>query len=85
MVSLRILEIRNTWDNDFKDEVIRDWVIEGETKHDCFVKAYGEVRSLRYCNGYTVRFFEPDIQEEFMEWRKTNVTIEMYYGGGVVD
>lgn len=84
-MQLLVCEIKNSWDNDFKDVVVRNWFIDGKTKDECFRKVYDEVRHLRYCNDYRVQFVNKEIQKEFMEWRKTNVTIGMYYGGGVVD
>ena len=82
---LTVYEICNTFNTDYQDHVLHSWVVKGKTLKECFEQTYPSERSLRYCNGYYIRFKDKDIHEKYNEWKKTGVTIEMYYGGGVVD
>lgn len=81
----KIREICNTHATHYQDKIIKEWTIEKDTKNEIFTEAYASVRSNRYCSGYRIEFVDPAIQQEFQKWQKTNVTIEMYYGGGTVD
>lgn len=82
---LTVYEICNTFNTDWQDHVVKTFKVNGNTLKECFEKAYPTERSLRYCSGYCIRFKDPDIHKKYLEWKKTGVTIEMYYGGGVVD
>ena len=81
----KIREICNTHATHYQDKIIKEWTIEKDTKQEIFTAAYASVRSIRYCNGYRIEFTDPAIQQEFQKWQRSNVTIEMYYGGGTVD
>ena len=59
--------------------------INGETLKECFVKVYEYERGSRYNNYQYYDFEDLEIKKEYYEWKKTGVTISMYYGGGVVD
>lgn len=81
----KIREICNTHATHYQDKIVQEWTIEKDTKQEIFTEAYASVRRNRYCSGYRIEFVDPAIQQEFQKWQKTNVTIEMYYGGGTVD
>lgn len=84
-MEFEMVKIKNTWENNFKEEIIYRFTVKGETKDECFRNGYAEERHLRYCNGYYVKFVNPDIQREYNKWLDKNLTVELYYGGGVVD
>ena len=80
-----LLILCNTFHTDYQDHVLNSWVVKGKTLKECFEETYPSDRSLRYCNGYRIQFKDKDIHEKYKEWKRTGVTIEMYYGNGVVD
>lgn len=59
--------------------------ISGETIKDVCKSAYPYQRTLRYCNGWYVKFADANMQRAFLDWQANDMTIEDYYGGGVVD
>ena len=60
-------------------------IIEGNTFDECFRKKYELDRGDRY-NNYQYHEFEDDeLKTKYMEWKEKNETINLYYGGGVVD
>ena len=75
----------NTFNTNWKDHILRTFIVTGETLEECFKKIYSNERSLRYCNGYWIELKEKELHKKYTEWKKTGVTIEMYYGNGVVD
>ena len=60
-------------------------VIQGDNYEQCFKKIYDYERSARYNNYVYYDFDDLNLKETYKEWKKTSVTISMYYGGGVVD
>lgn len=67
-----------------KRQTIKKTIV-GETLEECFKTLYSFERSARYNNHLYYGFFDEDLEKQYLEWRKNNVTISMYYGGGVVD
>ena len=67
-----------------KRQIIKKTIV-GETLEECFKTLYSFERGARYNNHLYYNFFDEDLEKQYLEWRKNNVTIEMYYGGGVVD
>ena len=67
-----------------KRQIIKKTIV-GKTLEECFRIFYSFERGARYNNHVSYRFFDEDLEKQYLEWRKNNVTIEMYYGGGVVD
>ena len=78
-------EVCNTFNTRYKDHVVRKFTVKGKTLPEVFAAAYPSERSLRYCSGYFIRFRDTDLNEQYHKWKKTGLTIEMYYGSGVVD
>lgn len=78
-------EIENRWETHYKERIVKTFVVEGDTKDELFRNAYPHERTLRYCNGFFTKFEDAKLDEEYREWLKTNLTIELYYGNGVVD
>ena len=60
-------------------------VIKGDTLKECFLQIYELERSARYNNYLNYDFVNPDMKKAYREWKNKNETIELYYGGGVVD
>lgn len=60
-------------------------IINGKSLKECFVKVYDYERSARYNNYLYYDFEDLEIKKAYYEWKKTGVTIDMFYGGGVVD
>ena len=84
-ILLEKCEDRYEYTNRDKDHIVERHVIIGNTLEECFKKAYPYERSLRYCNGYWTEFEDKDINSKYKEWKRTGVSIEMYYGNGTVD
>lgn len=85
MEHIELTEYYNDW-RDEKQKIKDHYVVNEETKEKCFYLIYDKYeRPLRYCNGYYIRLDDPKLQEEYREWKKNNMTIDLYYGGGVVD
>lgn len=78
-------EIMNWFHNGYKDEVYKTHIVQGNSLKDIFKKAYNYTRSSRYDNARRYEFQDKDIQDKYNNWVHTDVTMEMYYGGGVVD
>ena len=68
-----------------KEKVIETHNIEADTFSEAFAKAYPHERSLRYCSGHYIRIREPEYHKKYLTWKQTGLTIDMYYGSGVVD
>ena len=87
-MQLKVFEVREDpkeyWNHN-KYIVMETHIVYGETLEDCFKKAYPYERSLRYCNGWWIKFESKEIYEQYLEWKKTGVDILMYYGNGTVD
>ena len=70
---------------DRKEHITETHTVEGDTLEDCFKKAYPYQRSLRYCNGYSIRFRDKNTQEAWNDFLQHGVTLSMYYGNATVD
>lgn len=66
-------------------KLYKSYTITGETVKDICKNAYPYERTLRYCNGCYVKFADAAMQKAFMDWKRNDMTITDYYGGGVVD
>lgn len=84
-MELTIREVVNDHRTKYKDRVLETHKVVGNTIEECFKKAYPYERSLRYCSGYYIRFETTELYKQFVEWKKTGVTIDMFYGNGTVD
>ena len=82
---LTVYEVCNTFNTDDQDHVLHTWTVNGDTLEECFNKTYPSHRSLRYCGGYRIQFKDLDVHQKWLEWLRTGVTIDMYYGGNVYD
>lgn len=79
-------EILNDWIiTKGKDKVVEQHIVEGENFKDIFPKIYAFERSSRYDNSRRYDITDKDIKAAYEDWKQYGVTIEMYYGGGVVD
>lgn len=67
-----------------KRQIIKKTIV-GETLENCFKTFYSFERGARYNNFLYYSFFDENLEKQYLEWKKTNETISMYYGGGVVD
>ena len=68
-----------------KEIVVERHRIEAPTYFEAFRKAYPYERQLRYCSGHYMRIAEQGMYRRYRDWCKNSLTIEDYYGGGVVD
>lgn len=84
-IKLTYYEVCNTFNTDLQDHVLHTYSIEGKELENIFKRVYPSDRSLRYCNGYRIQFADKTVHKLYNEWKKTGVTIEMYYGNGTVD
>lgn len=80
-------------------EIYRDWrtnaekvmetnTVEAESLEKAFEKAYPYERSLRYCNDHFIRIFDEagnNLMDKWQEWKKTGLSISLYYGNATVD
>ena len=83
-VSFTVEEYVEDWKTREK-KVVESHKIEVPTYRDAFEKAYSYERSLRYCSGHYIRIAEPAMDERYRKWKGNGLTMELYYGGGVVD
>ena len=68
-----------------KDQIVKTHIVESDSVEDCYKKIYALERESRYDNYRRYDFRDLDIKNSYQNWRQHGVTIEMYYGGGVVD
>lgn len=80
-----IEEIINWHHSDYKDKLVGRHRIKAATKEEAFRKMYGMRRSARYDSCRRYEFEDRSLEPEYQDWKDRNETIEMYYGGGVVD
>lgn len=80
-------------------EIYRDWrtkaekvmetnTVEAESLEKAFEKAYPYERSLRYCSDHFIRIFDEagnSLMDKWQEWKKTGLSISLYYGNATVD
>lgn len=62
--------------------------ISGDSLHKLYIKFYDLNRSLRYCNGCSYSFVDPDRARDFDSWYwniPESLSRALYYGNGVVD
>ena len=67
-----------------KDKIYKH-IITADTFEECCVKIYELERGSRYNNFVRYDFMDLDVKKAYHEWKKDGVTIDLYYGGGVVD
>lgn len=84
-MKINVNEITNWFYSDYKDELVAVHVLQGDTLEDCFYQMYALRRSGRYDNDRRYEFQDTGLEEKYYDWKSTHETIEMYYGGGVVD
>lgn len=59
-----------------------------DSKENLFKRFYKENNSLRYCNGSCLKFKDPSIEREYLDWYSSldkGTKFSMYYGNGTVD
>ena len=80
-------------------EIYQDWrtkaervmetnTVEAESLEKAFEKAYPYERSLRYCSDHFIRIFDEagnSLMDKWQEWKKTGLSISLYYGNATVD
>ncbi len=80
-------------------EIYQDWrtkaekvmetnTVEAESLEKAFEKAYPYERSLRYCRDHFIRIFDEagnSLMDKWQEWKKTGLSISLYYGNATVD
>ena len=84
-MTIEVNEIINWFYSDYKDKLVQVHVLKGDTLEDCFHQMYALRRSGRYDNARRYDFQDTELEEKYQNWKATHETIEMYYGGGVVD
>ena len=84
-MTIEVNEIINWFYSDYKDKLVQVHVLKGDTLEDCFHQMYALRRSGRYDNARRYDFQNPELEEKYQKWKGLNETIEMDYGGGVVD
>lgn len=87
MVTVVAKEIYQDWRTN-AERVMETHTVTAETLAEAFKKAYPYERSLRYCTDHFIRYEDENgnsLKEEYAAWKKTGLTIDLYYGGGVVD
>lgn len=81
----KVMEYRYDWHTG-KRNPYKSHEVSGDTEAEMFKNFYaGFVRPNRYCSDVSNEFVNPEVQKRYEEWRKTGVTIELYYGNGTVD
>lgn len=80
-------------------EICEDWrtkservmetnTVEAESLEKAFEKAYPYERSLRYCSGHFIRIFDEagnSLMDKWQAWKKTGLSVSLYYGNATVD
>ena len=84
-MQIKVNEIVNWFYSDYKDKLVKVHMLEGKTLDKCFRKMYSLRRSGRYDSARRYVFQDKSLEEQYLEWKEKNETIEMYYGNGVVD
>lgn len=64
---------------------IKEHIINADTLEECFKEIYSYERGSRYNNFVYHEMEDLEIRKQYMEWKKTGITVDLYYGGGVVD
>lgn len=62
--------------------------ISGVSLHKLYIKFYDLNRRLRYCNGCSYSFIDPDRARDYGCWERSlpeNLSRDLYYGDAVVD
>lgn len=62
--------------------------ISGDSLHKLYIKFYGLNRRLRYCNGCSYSFVDPDRATDYRCWERSlpeSLSRVLYYGNGVID
>lgn len=71
--------------NNFKTTLIRVHKLTATSMSDLAKQIYAIDRSNRYINLRWTEIVEPEIKEAFDKWKRNDMTIEDYYGGGIID
>lgn len=81
---IQINEVLNYFRTNYKDQLVQIHTVKGG-KEAAFTMMYALRRSSRYDNNRKYRFQDRSLDREYQEWVDKNETIEMFYGGAVVD
>lgn len=84
-MTVKVNEIINWFYSDYKDEIVQTHTIQGETLKEVCGKIYALNRSCRYDNARRYEIVDNDVVKQAYRDYACNVSIEEYYGGGVVD
>lgn len=85
MIEIKVNEIINWFHNNYKDELVKSYIIKEKNITECFRKIYIMRRSGRYDNARKYNFEDPSMEEKYQQWKTKNETIEMFYGNATVD
>lgn len=68
---------------------LHEETIEGDSEIKLFEEFYKLNNKLRYCNGSFYKWKDPEMEDEYYEWVKSEdykrKSFNLYYGNGVVD
>lgn len=64
----------------YKKEVLQQRYLEGESLDDIFRQFYEWERNLRYINCRYCKFDIDELNKQYLEWKETNETPQMFYG-----
>lgn len=84
-VIVKVNEIINWFYSNYKDKLVQVHKIKGQNLEECFHGVYALRRSGRYDSARRYEFEDKNLELKYQKWKEENETIEMYYGGGVVD
>lgn len=84
-MTVKVNEILNYFDTNYKDILVQSHTIHGETLEEVCRKIYGLDRSSRYDNARRYEIVDNDVVKEAYYNYKRNVPIEEYYGAATVD
>ena len=82
---MKLYEYIDDWHTSDGKEHIYEVHEVSDNKSEAFLQAYKFERSLRYCNGYHVKFDDATLDNEYLDWKRDNVDINLFYGGLVYD
>lgn len=82
---VEIKEMLRDWRDGGKEKLVMVHQIDSDDKEMIFRRMYAYRRSARYDSARHYRFADESLEQEFLDWKDKNETIEMFYGGGVVD
>lgn len=85
MIEIKINEIVRDFYDWRKESVYKTHTLIGNTLEEIFPKVYAFERSSRYDNARRYEITDPGIHKEYQNWKRTGITIQMYYGNATVD